>query len=70
MKKLHQQCHLRPSDRGLLAWDVLKLVELSQDFDVFEKSITEIGELKEAYWFGDGHAAICEEIAQHAKQNL
>jgi len=67
-KKLHQQYHFRPSPKGLLAWDVLKLVELSKDFPVFEKQVSEIGELKESYWFAPDQEVICEEIIQHAKQ--
>ena len=68
MKKLHQQYHFRPSEKGLLAWDVLKLVELSKDFKVFEKPVSEIGELKESYWFAPDQEARCEDIIQHAKQ--
>lgn len=68
MKKLHQQYHFRPSERGLLAWDVLKLVKLSKDFEVREVPLCEIVELKEPYWFGGGKEATCEEIIQHAKQ--
>ena len=70
VKKLHQQYHFRPSSRGLLSWDVLKLVELSKDFIVFEKPVAEIGELKENYWFGfmPNMEIQCEDIIQHAKQ--
>lgn len=68
--KLHQQYHFRPSPQGLLSWDVLKLIELSKNFPVFNKKLVEIGELKENYWFGfmPGLEAKCEDIIQHAKQ--
>ena len=52
----------------MLAWDVLKLVKLSKDFEVFQVPLSEIRELKETYWFGLGAPPISEEIAQYAKQ--
>ena len=65
---LHQQYHFRKSDKGLLAWDVLKLIKLSENFDVFQVPLNDIKELKETYWFGLGAPPITEDIAQHAKQ--
>ena len=67
-KKLRQQYHFRSSEKGLLAWDVLKLVELSKDFEAREVPLSEIKEFKESYWFDDGKKATCEEITQHARQ--
>lgn len=67
-KKLHQQYHFRQSPEGLLAWDVLKLIEMSRDFPVFKKKISEIVELNESYWFASDQEATCEEIIQHARQ--
>ena len=66
--KLHQQYHFRKSEKGLLAWDVLKLIKLSEKFDPFQVSLSDIRELKETYWFGLGAPPVTEDIAQHAKQ--
>ena len=66
--ELHQQYHFRESERGLLAWDVLKLIELSKDFQVFQIPLTEIRELKETYWFSLGAPPVTLDIVQHAKQ--
>lgn len=66
--ELHQQYHFRKSENGLLAWDVLKLIRLSKDFEVVQVPLSEIRELKETYWFGLGAPPISEDIAQHAKQ--
>ena len=52
--KLHQQYHFRESERGLLAWDVLRLIELTQKNQVVQVPLSEIRELKETYWFGLG----------------
>ena len=65
---LHQQYHFRKSEKGLLAWDVLRLIKLSKDFEVVQVSLSEIRELKETYWFGLGAPPVSEDIAQHAKQ--
>ena len=66
--KLHQQYHFRKSEYGLLAWDVLRLIELSKEFEVVKVPLSEIRELKETYWFSLGAPPVTEEIAQHAKQ--
>lgn len=66
--ELHQQYHFRKSEKGLLAWDVLKLIRLSKEFAVIQVPLSEISELKETYWFGLGAPPISEDIAQHAKQ--
>lgn len=65
---LRQQYHFRKSDNGLLAWDVLKLIRLSRDFEVIQIPLSDIRELKETYWFGLGAPPITLDIAQHAKQ--
>ena len=65
--RLRQQYHFRESDKGLLAWDVLKLIELSKEFEVVQVPLSEIRELKEVYWFGLGAIPITEDIAEHAK---
>ena len=66
--ELHQQYHFRKSEKGLLAWDVLKLIELTKGFKVIEVPLSDIRELKETYWFGLGAPPITEDIVQHAKQ--
>lgn len=66
--ELHQQYHFKKSEKGLLAWDVLKLIRLSSDFEVIQVPLSEIGEMKETYWFGLGAPPVTEDIAQHAKQ--
>jgi len=65
--KLRQQYHFRESEKGLLAWDVLKLIELTKGFEVIQVPLSDIRELKESYWFGLGPPPLAEEIAQHAK---
>ena len=64
---LRQQYHFRKSERGLLAWDVLRLIELTKELEVIQVPLNEIKELKETYWFGLGAPPVTEDIAEHAK---
>ena len=66
--KLHQQYHFRKSDKGLLAWDVLRLIALSEEFQVVQVPLSEIKELNETYWFGLGDPPTSVDIANHARQ--
>ena len=66
--ELHQQYHFRKSDKGLLAWDVLKLIKMTKGFEVIQVALSDIRELKEVYWFSLGAPPIMEDIVQHAKQ--
>jgi hypothetical protein len=65
---MRKQYHLRPSPRGLLAWDVDRLIELTSDLSPREVPIAEIRELDEEFWFGDhGNSPTCRAVADHAR---
>ena len=64
---LRQQYHFRPSPDGLLAWDVLRLIELSRDLPVQQWPLDRISELDEPYWYGEDTQPNCRSIAGHAK---
>jgi len=65
---MRKQYHFRPSERGLLAWDVDRLVEASRDLPVIDVPLTEIAELDETFWFDHEQLApTCRRIAEHAK---
>jgi hypothetical protein len=57
---MRKQYYFRPSSRGLLAWDVDRLVLLSRDFPVRAVALTEIAELH-APLVGDEHARLIDE---------
>ena len=67
---MRKQYHFRPSERGLLAWDVDRLVALTKDLPRIQVPLSAIRELDEPYWFsgGDGDAT-CRAIVEHA-QNM
>jgi hypothetical protein len=65
---MRKQYHFRPSERGLQAWDVDRLVALSKDLPRFRIELTAIFELDEAYWFSGGaREATCRAVIEHAR---
>ncbi len=65
---MRKQYHFRPSQVGLLAWDVHRLIELSAGLPIEQLSLTRIAELDEPYWFDDPEAPpTCRAVSEHAK---
>lgn len=65
---MRKQYSFWPSERGLLAWDVHRLIELSKDFPRQRVSLDSIAELDEIYWFdGDEERPTCRSIIEHVK---
>ena len=65
---MRKQYHFRRSERGLLAWDVDRLVELSAGFAPIDVPLSEIGELDETFWFDhEDQKPTCRRVALHAK---
>src|SRR5262245_22968488 len=63
---MRKQYYFRPSDRGLLAWDVDRLVELTARFPRRRVALREIRELDEL-WHGDEERATWRAFIDHAK---
>jgi hypothetical protein len=65
---MRKQYHFRPSERGLQAWDVDRLVALTRDLPRFRIELAAIFELDEAYWFSGGASeATCRAVVEHAR---
>ena len=65
---MRKQYHFRKSDKGLLAWDVNRLTELSSGFPVVQVPLSSIQELDEAFWYGlEGDRPTCRSVALHAR---
>lgn len=63
---IRAQYHLRQSDRGVLAWDIRRLVELSRDLPVENVNVSEIAEFDETYWYdSEGDSPTCRSLLQH-----
>jgi hypothetical protein len=65
---LRKQYHFRPSGNGLYAWDVDRLIKLSEGLDPKFVRLDSIKELDDNFWFGgDGDNPTCRAIAEHAR---
>jgi hypothetical protein len=65
---MRKQYHFRPSERGLQAWDVDRLVALTKDLPRFRIELAAIVELDEPYWFSSGaRDATCRAVIEHAR---
>lgn len=64
---MRKQYHFRPSTRGLLAWDVDRLVALSRDLPVTSVPLAAIAELDEAFWFDGETTPTCRRVVEHAR---
>jgi hypothetical protein len=65
---MRKHYRIRDSERGLLAWDVDRLLRLTSDQEAVEVPLERIRELDEAFWFsGDGNTPTCRRVAEHAK---
>lgn len=63
---IRAQYHFRKSSRGLLAWDVRRLVQLSSELPVRQVPVAAIAELDEDHWYADGSGTPnCRSIAEH-----
>ena len=65
---MRKQYHLRPGPAGLRAWDIDRLVTLSEVLKPELIPLAAIRELDEAYWStGYDKFLTCREIAEHAR---
>ena len=67
-KMIRAQYHFRPSARGLLSWDVRRLVNLSKDFTVQLVEVSDIKEVDENHWYAyEGQVPTCRSLVEHMK---
>ena len=65
---MRRQYHFRPSPRGLKAWNVHRLIELTKDRPRLLVPLGAIRELDEPYWFSAGaQDATCRAVLEHAR---
>ena len=63
---IRPQYFFRHSERGLLAWDVRRLVEISRDFPVVSIPLADIAEIDETHWYQhEGNLPTCRSILEH-----
>ena len=65
---MRKQYHFWPSERGLLAWDVDRLIALSKYLPRSPVALSAIRELDEAYWFDAGREEpTCRKVLLHMR---
>jgi hypothetical protein len=65
---MRRQYHLRQSERGLCAWSVDRLVELSRELPREHVPLAAIRELDEPFWCGgEGQKLTCRQVVDHAR---
>jgi hypothetical protein len=64
---MRKQYYFRHSSRGLLAWDVDRLVALSRDLPVLHVPLTDIREIKEPFSSESDEAASWRSMVEHIR---
>ena len=64
---MRKQYHFRPSDDGLRAWDVDRLIGLSRDHPDEEVPLAAIVEIDENYWFTNGYQPTVRSVVEHLR---
>ena len=65
---MRKQYHFWPSERGLLAWDVDRLIELSKGLPRMRLPLASISELDQVYWFDEeNERPTCRKVLEHMR---
>jgi elongation factor P hydroxylase len=65
---VRKQYYFRPSKHGYYAWDIHRLIALSEGFERRMVNLRDIGEIDENYWFaGEGDIPTCRAIVEHMR---
>lgn len=64
---MRKQYHFRPSDLGLPAWDVDKLVALARVRPVEDLPLASIAEVDENWWFAHGEVPTVRRVLEHLR---
>lgn len=63
---MRKQYYFRATERGLLAWDVDRLIDLSKDFPRMLVPLSDIREL-DGVWFGDEERPTWRAMLEHVR---
>ncbi len=65
---IRPQYHFRPSERGLLAWNVERLITLSHGLPVRRIALSKVVEVDENHWYAaEGQVPTCRSILDHLR---
>jgi hypothetical protein len=65
---IRPQYHFRPSKEGLLAWNVRRLIELSEGLQAQRIALSSVDEVDENHWYAFGEQLpTCRSILEHLR---
>jgi len=65
---VRKQYHFWPSNEGLMAWDVDRLIALSKSLPRNKVTLSSIREIDEVYWFDDAkERPTCRKVLEHTR---
>jgi hypothetical protein len=64
---VRRQYHFWPGNKGLDAWDVDRLIRLSEGLPVVDVAVDSIGEVDTVYWFDQAHPPTVRAVIEHAR---
>jgi len=64
---MRKQYHFWPGQEGLDAWDVDRLIPLSQELPIEQVAISSIEEIDSVYWFDATHKPTVRRVVEHAR---
>jgi hypothetical protein len=65
---MRKQCHVWPSERGLQAWDVDRLIAIACALPRVRVPLAAIRELDQVYWFDDDYQRpTCRAVLLHVR---
>ena len=62
---MRKQYHFWPGERGLDAWDVDRLIELTKEAPIEEVALTDLPEIDSVYWFDSSDPPTVRKIVEH-----
>jgi hypothetical protein len=64
---MRKQYHFWPGAMGLDAWDVDRLIVLSQEFPVTDVDVSTIDEVDTVYWFNEAEIPTVRKVVEHLR---
>ena len=64
---MRKQYHFYKGRRGLDAWDVDRLVELSRGFSVIDVEIESLADVDAVYWFDETQTPTVRRVVEHVR---
>lgn len=63
--RMRKQYHFWPGERGMDAWDVDRLIEVTADLPIEEVPLTELQEVDSVYWFNFSQRPTVRNVVEH-----